>query len=266
MTTHSYQHIRFTLEPNGLAYLTLNRPEQANAFNAQMITELLDAMDFLATQPSARGLMLSGEGKHFCAGADIDWMRSMADKDHSSNLTDAYQLATLMHTLDTLPLPTLALVQGSAFGGALGLICCCDMAIASDDARFCLSEVKLGLVPATIAPYVIRAMGNRQARRYMLSAEMINASSALSLGLVHHIASAPAAKNEAQQWLENVAQHGPEALRMTKALCQHCDHHMINESLIQYTSDLIAQVRVSAQGQEGLNAFLDKRAPNWQST
>lgn len=265
MRTDSFRHIRYTQQANGVVHLTLNRPKQANAFNAEMIAELVDAMDDLAQQSNVRALMLSGEGKHFCAGADIHWMQAMVDKDQTENHADAYQLATLMSKLDTLPFPTLALVHGSAFGGALGLICCCDVVFASSDARFCLSEVKLGLVAATIAPYVIRAMGVRQARRYMLSAELINAETALSLGLIHHSSDLESTLEAATRWLSNVTEHGPQALRETKTLCQACYQHPIDQSLIQHTSDLIARIRVSNQGQEGLRAFLQKRRPIWPS-
>lgn len=263
MRTPPFQHIRYTQQANGVVHLTLNRPKQANAFNAEMIAELVDAMDNLAQQSNVRALMVSGEGKHFCAGADIHWMQTMVDKDQTENHADAYQLATLMNRLDTLPFPTLALVHGSAFGGALGLLCCCDVVFASNDARFCLSEVKLGLVAATIAPYVIRAIGVRQARRYMLSAELFDVQTALSLGLIHHCSDLESASIAATRWLSDVARHGPQALRETKTLCHHCYQHTIDQSLIQHTSDLIARVRVSNQGQEGLRAFLQKRPPIW---
>ncbi|OAJ92678.1 enoyl-CoA hydratase-related protein [Vibrio bivalvicida] len=258
-------YVLVQLNENGIASLVLNRPDCANAFNAEVIAQLITHLDTLSSDPRVRGLILAGQGKHFSAGADIDWMRSMATKGQQKNQLDAYQLATLLEKLDRFPHPTVAVVQGSAFGGALGLICCCDMVIASDNAAFCLSEVRLGLVPATIAPYVIRAMGVRNARRYMLSAERINAETACRLNIVHQISHSDNLQNQALTWLTPLLAHSPHALVEAKKLCHHCHHSPIDESMKSYTSELIADIRVSPQGQEGLSAFLQKRAPNWNN-
>ncbi|KJY84676.1 gamma-carboxygeranoyl-CoA hydratase [Vibrio galatheae] len=247
----------------GIATISLNRPDYANAFNAQVITQFNAALDTLSANNKVRALVLAGHGMHFSAGADVEWMRSMAAKTQQQNQLDAFQLATLLEKLDGFPHPSVALVQGCAFGGALGLICCCDMVIAKKNAMFCLSEVKLGLVPATIAPYVIRAVGVRHARRYMLSAEKIDAATALSLNIVHQICQSDSLENDALNWLQPVLTHSPQALIEAKKLCHTCHNAPIDEAMKRYTSDLIANMRVSPQGQEGLAAFLEKRVPNW---
>ncbi len=255
------------LSADGIATLTLNRVEKHNAFDDVMISQLLDKLTQLQSNPAVRILLLQANGQHFSAGADLQWMRSMAGKSHSDNHSDAAQLALLMQTLDTFPHPTLAIVQGSAFGGALGLICCCDIALAAPNARFCLSEVRLGLIPATIGPYVCRAMGNRQARRYMLSAETIDASTAIHLGLVHQVVGyqPDALEHTVNQFTMQLLANSPAALTQAKALCARCDAEPIDQKLIAYTSQVIAELRISAQGQEGLNAFFDKRTPDWRA-
>ncbi|EKO3930922.1 enoyl-CoA hydratase/isomerase family protein [Vibrio fluvialis] len=252
---------------DGIATLTLNRVDKHNAFDDVMISQLLDKLTQLQSNPAVRILLLQANGQHFSAGADLQWMRSMAGKSHSDNHSDAAQLALLMQTLDTFPHPTMAIVQGSAFGGALGLICCCDIALAAPNARFCLSEVRLGLIPATIGPYVCRAMGNRQARRYMLSAETIDAATALNLGLVHQVVGyQPDALEQAvNQFTMQLLANSPAALTQAKILCARCDAEPIDQKLIAHTSQVIAELRISAQGQEGLNAFFDKRTPDWRA-
>lgn len=175
------------IDSDGVAWLSLNRPEKHNAFNDQLIASLLEILDQLSHDTSVTSLVLDAKGKHFSAGADLAWMQSMAAKTEHENQQDAKQLAMLLHKLDTFCKPTIAVVHGAAFGGALGLICCCDIAIGSSDSRFCLSEVKLGLIPATISPYVIRAIGQRQSRRYFLTAELIDAETAQRLDILHHI-------------------------------------------------------------------------------
>ncbi|EJL6398147.1 enoyl-CoA hydratase-related protein [Vibrio navarrensis] len=249
----------------GVATLTLNRVEKHNAFDGVMIAHLLVELERLSADPSVRVLVLQANGQHFSAGADLLWMRSMAGQSKEHNYQDASELARLMQTLDSFPHPTIALVHGSAFGGALGLICCCDIAIATQDARFCLSEVKLGLIPATIGPYVCRAIGQRQARRYMLSAETLDAANALRLGLLHQVVgSQPYALREVlDELLHRLLHNGPNALIQAKRLCQQCDNQPITPELIEHTIALIAQIRVSPEGQEGLNAFFSKRAPAW---
>ncbi|MGF1690909.1 enoyl-CoA hydratase-related protein [Photobacterium kagoshimensis] len=256
------QSVVLDIEETGVAYLTLNRAEKHNAFDSTIIAELIEKLTLLNNSPNLRALVLQASGKHFSAGADLNWMRSMADKTPEENQDDAELLAQLMHSLDTFPHPTLCLIQGCAFGGALGLICCCDIAIATPHTQFCLSEVKLGLIPATIGPYVIRTIGIRQARRYMLTAERIESQTALDIGLIHVITTD--LTQAKQQWLTAILANAPIALTAAKSLCQLCDAEPIDNHLRQTTSEMIATLRVSPEGQEGINAFFEKRPPNWQ--
>ncbi|GGY57263.1 gamma-carboxygeranoyl-CoA hydratase [Bacterioplanes sanyensis] len=249
----------------GIARLTLNRPQVGNAFNAELIAELQQQFERLADDDTVRALVLAGEGKHFCAGADLNWMKQQKDGSQQDNQADALALAQMLKTLNDFPKPTIAMVQGAAFGGALGLICACDMAVAADNARFCLSEVKLGLSPATISPYVLAAMGPRQARRYWLTAELIDAPTAQQLQLVHRVVAAEDLLDQVQHWCQAVVANGPRALAATKQLIQQQSTEL-NDALLYSTSDLIARLRVSDEGQEGLTAFLEKRSPAWQIT
>lgn len=247
-----------------VAWLTLNRPEVHNAFDDRMIAELLDALAAVRNNNQVRVLVLRSEGKNFSAGADLGWMRSMAAKNYDENIADAAELSRLMQELDELPQPTIALVQGAAFGGAVGLAACCDIALATPASSFCLSEVKIGLIPAVISPYVMRAMGTRQARRYMLTAECFSAEEALRIGLVHDIAED--LQQAAQPLIEALINNSPAAVAAAKSLAMAVDQQPLNANTRQLTIERIAEIRVSAEGQEGLNAFLEKRAPNWKTT
>jgi methylglutaconyl-CoA hydratase len=257
------------IDANGIATLTLNRVSKKNAFDDAMIESLIHYLDTLAAIPTIRCLLLRANGTHFSAGADLHWMQSMAEKSVKENHQDAQQLAHLMHTLDTFPHPTIAVVQGCAFGGALGLICCCDIAIAQPDTQFCLSEVKLGLIPATIGPYVCRAIGVRYARRFMLTAERIDANTAQHIGLIHLLVNTETDVKEYRleqqitQLTQTILGNSPAALQQAKALCHTCENQPLDKKLIKYTSHLIADIRVSEQGQEGLSAFFEKRQPSW---
>lgn len=251
------------VDDNGVATITLNRAAKHNAFDACTIDLLIHRLDYLALRTDVRCLVLRSNGKHFSSGADLNWMQSMADSTRQDNFVDAQNLARLMETLDSFPQPTVAVVQGSAYGGALGLICCSDIAIASQSANFCLSEVKLGLVPATIAPYVMRAMGNRQARRYILSGEVISAEDAERFGIVHEVKEAKQLENAVDSVIKTLLLNSPDAMRKAKTLCHQCHQNPIDQQLIHYTSKLIADIRVSPQGQDGLQAFLEKRSPSW---
>ncbi|MBD6990514.1 gamma-carboxygeranoyl-CoA hydratase [Vibrio parahaemolyticus] len=243
-------------DSNGVAWLSLNRPEKHNAFDDELIASLIETLEQLEQDDSLRALVLTAQGKHFSAGADLGWMQSMATKTESENLQDAQQLAMLLHKLDTFSKPTIAMVHGAAFGGALGLICCCDIAIGTPESRFCLSEVKLGLLPATIGPYVIRAIGQRQSRRYFLTAELIDAETALSMNILHQIDSQP--REAVNRTIDHLLNNGPQAMQAVKTLCLRCDNQPIDHSLIEYTSQAIATARVSSEGQEGLSAFFGK--------
>ncbi len=256
----SYSHIDLRIEAS-VARLTLNRPEVHNAFDDRMIAELLDALNSVANDAEVRLLVLASNGKNFSAGADLSWMRSMASKNYAENCADAEQLSLLMQRLDELPQPTVALVQGAAFGGAVGLVACCDIALADSSASFCLSEVKIGLIPAVISPYVMRAMGHRQARRYMLSAERFSAQTAHSMGLVHELT------DDLEECLAPLQQqllsNSPAAVKAAKCLALAIDQQPLNAATRSHTITEIAQIRVSAEGQEGLTAFLEKRTPAW---
>ena len=263
------------LERHGpLVELVLARPARHNALDADLMQELLDCLDDLAHrhgQPLAERphvLLLRVEGRHFCAGADLNWMRNQLQGDFDptsfeKNREDARVLARLMQALDELPFPTVALVQGAAYGGALGLLCACDIVLASDDARFCLSEVSLGLVPAVISPYVVRAMGMRQARRYMLSAEPFDAITACRLNVAHRLCTPDQLLSEGRALGMRLCRNGPEAMKETKRLLAAIEHQPGHQHE-EITVETIARVRVGLEAQEGMQAFFDKRPPSWR--
>jgi methylglutaconyl-CoA hydratase len=245
--------------------VVLQRPEVHNAFDDRLISELTETLLALDADPAVRAVILTGDGSTFSAGADLNWMRRMAAASEEENRTDSLRLATLMRTLNFLSKPTLARVNGSAYGGGVGLIACCDIAIGVDGAKFSLSEVKLGLVPAVISPYVIAAIGIRHARRMFLGAEVFDAREAEHIGLLHQCVE-PAQLDEAvDRSLHWLGKGGPVAQGEAKRLALRVAG-MTAESMLridQENAALIARLRVSGEGQEGLSAFLDKRAPNW---
>ncbi len=253
-------------DQRGVATLTLNRPDKHNAFDDSLIAALIQQLAQLAEQPNLRVLLLRANGKSFSAGADLNWMRRMADYTTEQNHADALQLAKLMQCLHDFPAPTIAVVQGAAFGGGVGLVACCDMALASADARFSLSEVRLGLIPAVISPYVVRAIGVRAAQRYFLTAERFSAAEALRLGLIHELAASEALL---EKRLAAIVNHlllgGPQALHAAKQLIASVSEQALDPALITETAKRISHLRASAEGREGLNAFLEKRTPNWVS-
>ncbi|MDH1057155.1 gamma-carboxygeranoyl-CoA hydratase [Aquipseudomonas alcaligenes] len=256
--------VQLEKDPRGFATLWLNRPDKNNAFNAEMIRELILAIDAIGADKSLRFLLLRGRGKHFSAGADLAWMQASAKLDYNANLNDARELAELMYNLNGLKIPTLAVVQGAAFGGAVGLVSCCDMAIGADDALFSLSEVRIGLAPAVISPFVVQALGERAARRYALTAERFSGSCACELGLLAE--AYPAAELDAQveAWVNNLLLNSPQAMQASKDLLREVACGVLSPNLRRYTENAIARIRVSPEGQEGLNAFLEKRTPAWQ--
>ncbi len=266
----SFTHL--TIDARGVARLTLDRPEVHNAFDDALIKELnahLERLHALAERSEVRVVVLGSDGKHFSAGADLNGMKRMVDFSFDDNLKDARELARLMQKLDALPCPTLCRVQGAAYGGAVGLAACCDVVIASDKARFCLSEVRIGLSPAVISPYVQRAIGPRQMRRYALTAEVIDAATAQALGLVHEIVGADANPDaldgRIDQMIDQLLAASPQAQRATKALLAEVAREPDSEATRETTCRVISELRVSAEGQEGLAAFFDKRPPAWQS-
>ncbi len=250
-------------DSRGVARVTLNRPDKHNAFDDAMIAELKSVFDDLAGRENVRAVVLSSQGRSFSAGADLGWMQRMADYDYGHNLRDAEGLAAMLRALFELPQPTVAKVQGAAFGGAVGLVSCCDMAIASEAAGFSLSEVKIGLVPATISPYVIRAMGERACRRYFTTGERFDASEALRLGLVSGVVPAEQLDGAVNELVESILGNGPQAVRSAKDLINDVAGRPIDQRLVEDTCAWIAHIRVSPEGQEGLAAFLEKRSPAW---
>ena len=248
----------------GVHTVTLARPEVRNAFNEALIGEIRQAFEAAGADPAVRCIVLAAEGKAFCAGADLNWMRRMADYGREQNLQDAGELARMLATIDQCPKPTVARVQGDVYAGGMGLVAACDMAVSLDTAGFCLSEVKLGLIPATISPYVIRAMGARAAQRYFLTAERFDAAQAHRLGLVSEVVASEAALDEQVQGLcQALLQASPNALRACKQLLRDVTGREIDAALIERTVAGIADIRASAEGKEGVQSFLQKRKPGW---
>jgi methylglutaconyl-CoA hydratase len=247
---------------DGVGTVTMDRPDRHNAFDEHVIADLTAAFARLGQDDAVRAVVLRATGKSFSAGADLDWMRRMAEYDEAANLADARALATLMRTIDTLPKPTLALVQGAAYGGGVGLVACCDIAIATEAASFSLSEVKLGLIPAVISPYVVRAIGARAARRYFLTAERFDPVEARRLGLVHELVSSDALDEAARQILAALRGNGPTAVRAAKDLVATVAGKPPAE-VEEECARRIAAIRAGAEGKDGVAAFLEKRKPGW---
>ena len=249
----------------GVARLTLARPDVHNAFDAGLIGALNAALDALATDDSVRALVLTGQGSTFSAGADLNWMRGMAKASEAENLADSLELARLMRTLNFFPKPTIARVNGSAYGGGVGLVACCDIAIGVEGAKFSLSEAKLGLVPAVISPYVVAAIGARQARKLFQTAEVFEAPEAERIGLLHRSVHPTELDEAVDRELHWLGKGGPIAQAEAKTLALRMGG-MSREDAERIDADnarLIAKLRVSAEGQEGLKAFLDKRPARW---
>ena len=247
----------------GVATVTLSQPEIRNAFSDEVIADITAAFETVAQAPEVRAVVLAAEGPAFCAGANLNWMRRMADYSREENVVDAGKLAHMLHTIYTCPRPTIARVQGDVYAGGMGLVAACDMAVAVDSAHFCLSEVKIGLIPATIAPYVLRAMGPRAGHRYFLTAERFDAAEALRIGFVHQVVEADALDHAVDGLLKHLLQAGPAALTACKRLVIATAARAISAALVQHTGEAIADIRASAEGKEGVQAFLGKRKPVW---
>lgn len=257
-------YVSLVIEPEQVATLTMNRAEVHNAFDDSMINELRAVLAEVTANPKVRVLVLKGAGKNFSAGADLAWMRAMAQKNYQENITDAENLGALMWELKHLTIPTIALVQGAVFGGAVGLVACCDLAVATENATFCLSEVKIGLIPAVISPYIVQAMGPAATRRYTLTAERFNATTAQQHGLVHEVVTdIHQAEKKVAEFVHTLCHNSPAALMAAKSLLQQVTTNPLNETLVAETVRRIAEIRVSPEGQEGLNAFLAKRPAAW---
>lgn len=252
------------IDERGVARLTLTRAEVHNAFNDVLIAELAAALDGIGQDPRVRAVVLAAQGHSFSAGADLNWMKSMAGYSRAENMEDAQRLARLMRTLNELQKPTVALVQGPAYGGGVGLVACCDIVIAVEEAKFSLSEVKLGLIPAVISPYVVAKIGESAARRYFLTAEAFSSWEAERLGLVHEVVDRNALEARGRQIVDALLSGGPLAQTAAKNLVFAVAGKPVDESLVEETARRIADVRSSEEGREGIAAFLEKRRPNWQ--
>ncbi|MTI09186.1 enoyl-CoA hydratase/isomerase family protein [Curvivirga aplysinae] len=254
---------QFSVTKNGLvARVTLTNADKHNAFDDALITGLTTAFDELAVDDTVRVIVLQSEGKSFSAGADLNWMKRMAAYSHEENFNDAMALAGLLKSINFNPKPVIGKIQGAAFGGGVGLVACCDIAIASEYASFCLSEVKLGLTPATISPYVVAAMGQQAARRYFLTAERFKVEEALRLGLVHEVVSADALDSKVDEIIDTLLKNSPAAMTAGKDLIFAVDRPVTSD-VIKDTASRIADIRSSEEGQEGLTSFLEKRKPRW---
>lgn len=245
------------------AIITLDRAELHNAFDDTLITELSEALDQVANNHQVRYLVLRANGKHFCAGADMNWMQRMATFSDEENYQDAYQLSKLLHKLNEFPKPVIALVQGAVYGGGLGLIACCDFVVTTENACFCFSEVKFGMIPATISPFVLQAIGARQARRYFLTAEAFNAEAAKHIGLIHEIVADDALDSYLEQLDKMLLQASPMAQAQCKQLIHEVSQQAISDQLLQDTAKQLANVRSTADAKTGLSAFLNKQKPGW---
>ncbi|QIL71470.1 enoyl-CoA hydratase/isomerase family protein [Diaphorobacter sp. HDW4B] len=246
-----------------VATITLTQPEIRNAFSDEVIAEITQAFRTAGERPDVRAIVLAAEGPAFCAGANLNWMRRMADYTREENVQDAGMLAEMLRVIYECPKPTIARVQGDVYAGGVGLVACCDIAVSADHVNYCLSETKIGLIPATISPYVIRAMGARAAHRYFLTAERFNAAEALRIGFVHEVVHADELDAKVDTILKNLLSASPNAVRAAKKLVQDVAEREINAQLIAQTVEGIADIRASEEGREGVQAFLAKRKPSW---
>jgi methylglutaconyl-CoA hydratase len=248
-----------------VARVYLNRPEVRNAFNDEVIVELTQAFRELGTEPSVRAIVLGGHGKAFCAGADLNWMRAMAGYDWTRNRADAQALADMLWAVYACPLPVVGRIQGDCYAGGMGLAAACDVVVAAEGMHFCLSEARLGLLPATISPYVIRAMGEQAARRYFLTAERFSAAQARAMGFVHELVALEALDEKVDELAVLLAANGPAAVKACKRLVQDVAGQPITAELRADTARRIADIRASDEGREGVQAFLHRREPSWRT-
>ena len=261
----TYQFIELE-QRDQIATVWLNRAELHNAFNTQVIAELHSCFDTLNHRDDIRVVILAGRGKSFSAGADLNWMKAQGEASSEDNQADAFKLAKMLQSLATLKQPTIARVHGIAFGGGMGLASACDICVASTDAKFATSEVRLGLAPSTISPYVIQAIGARQASRYFLTAERISAEQALQIGLAHEVIAPDQLDAKVNEVAQAILLGGPQAQAASKQLIQMVDQQALTEDLLSQTAQHIAKVRQSAEAKDGLNAFLNKQSPSWIKT
>ncbi|MDP6953174.1 MAG: enoyl-CoA hydratase/isomerase family protein [Alphaproteobacteria bacterium] len=252
-----------THDDRGVGRITLNRPDVHNAFNEDLINALDDAITEVTDDAAVRVVVITGNGKSFSAGADLNWMKRTADYDFAENKDDALRFGVMLGRLASMPKPVVGIIQGPAYGGGVGLVSACDIAIAGKAAAFMLSEVKLGLIPAVISPYVVRAMGARQARRYFLSAERIDAATARTLGLVHEVVADAELEEAAEAMIARLLKNSPAAMGASKDLIEAVGDRPTDRAVIEDTARRIAEARASDDGREGIAAFLEKRKPIW---
>ncbi|MEM1155051.1 MAG: enoyl-CoA hydratase-related protein [Pseudomonadota bacterium] len=258
------QELEQNLTAQGVLTLTMNRPEVHNAFDDHQIARMTSALEEAQTNPSVRVIVIASRGKNFSAGGDINYMRRMGENSYAENLADGAKLALLMKTLNAITRPTIARVQGAAMGGGVGLVSCCDFAIGTANTRLALSEVKLGMVPATISPYVVMTIGEKAARRLFMSALPVQGEAARAIGFLSDVVAEDALDSAVSKLASSLLANAPQALGLAKVLASNVANAEITDVLIEETVELIAQVRDSAEGREGLSAFLEKRSPNWQ--
>jgi methylglutaconyl-CoA hydratase len=258
----TYQTLQLHQE-HRVATITLNRPEVRNAFNEIAIAELTQAFQAMAEDADVRAIVLTANGAAFCAGADLNWMKKIAGYSHAENSADAAQLAQMLRAIYLCPKPVVARVQGDCYAGGMGLVAACDIAVAVEDAAFCLSEVKLGLIPATISPYVIKAMGENAARRYFLTAERFTAQEAQRIGFVQEVVTADALDAKVAAIVRALTSNSPNAVKQAKCLVRDIAGRPLSDALIADTAERIAQIRASDEGREGVQSFLEKRKPHW---
>lgn len=257
------QLLRVIVDRNGIARLTLNRPELRNAFNEQLIGDICEAIGRLGSDTAVRVVVITGAGTAFSGGADLHMMRRVAGYSAAENKDDARRLAHMLNAIYECQKPTIALVNGPAIGGGVGIVAACDIAIAAEEAFFALSEVRFGLVPAVISPFVVRAINPRQARRYFISGERFNAETAKSLGLIHMVAMTAQLEATLDGMIENILTGGPIAQAEAKDLIRNVAYRSIHDGVMEETAGVIARIRASDEGKEGVTAFLEKRKPNW---
>ncbi|MEN3365201.1 MAG: methylglutaconyl-CoA hydratase [Burkholderiales bacterium] len=258
----SYSTLEVTSE-HRVGTVTLNRPDVRNAFNETAIAEITQAFRELGADDSIRAIILAARGPAFCAGADLNWMKKMAGYTHDENRADAAQLGEMLRVIYDCPKPVVAKVQGDCYAGGMGLVAACDIAVAAKKANFCLSEVRLGLIPATISPYVIKAMGENAARRYFLTAERFSAQEAYRVGFVHQVVADGALDAAVDEIVSALAGNSPNAVREAKRLVRDVAGVPVTDALVADTVDRIADIRASDEGREGVKSFLEKRKPGW---
>jgi methylglutaconyl-CoA hydratase len=258
----TYQTLDISIDGK-VATITLNRPDVRNAFNETTIAEIKQAFEEVGGNEGVRAIVLAANGPAFCAGADLNWMKKMAGYTHAENNADALQLAEMLRTIYLCPKPVVAKVQGDCYAGGMGLVAACDIIVAVDAANFCLSEVKLGLIPATISPYVIKAMGENASRRYFLTAERFSAQEALRIGFAHEVVIAEMLDAKVAEIVKALVNNSPNAVQQAKVLVREVVGQPVNDALLADTAERIAHIRASEQGREGVQSFLEKRKPNW---